>query len=192
MRLIQFETRQGERRVGVVSDNNRIAAVKGVTAMRELGLEAIAAGRTLEQQVLHLGCGDSFDYAELLASHRVLAPLDHEDSAHVLVTGTGLTHLGSAATRDKMHQKAQQQDEAQMTDSMRMFQWGVEGGKPEEGKGGAQPEWFYKGDGSIVVRPGTALQVPDFAEDAGEEPEIAGLYLIGPDGRPWATSFPIT
>lgn len=188
MRLIQFESTQGERRVGMVRENDLIAAVNGVATMHELAQRAIDGGRALAAQVDHEGTGELLDYAELLADRRVLAPLDHEDPAHLLVSGTGLTHLGSAATRDKMHQKAQQ-DEAQMTDSMRIFKWGVEGGKPQPGQAGVQPEWFYKGDGSTVVRPGTPFPVPEFAEDAGEEPEIAGLYLIGADGTPFRLGF---
>ena len=83
----------------------------------------------------------------------MLPPLDHDDPAHCLVSGTGLTHLGSAATRDRMHQQ-NQGDETALTDTMRIFRWGLEGGKPPAGQVGAQPEWFYKGDGGIVVRPG--------------------------------------
>lgn len=188
MRLIQFETKQHERRVGLVGENDSILAIKGVATMRELALMAIAAGRSLAEQVRELGHDDRFDYPELLAERRVLAPLDHEDPAHLLVSGTGLTHLGSAATRDKMHQRAKE-DEDRMTDSMRIFKWGVEGGRPAPGTAGAQPEWFYKGDGRIVVRPGEAFPVPGFAEDAGEEPEIAGLYVIGPSGKPCRLGF---
>ena len=40
-----------------------------------------------------------------------------------------------------------------MTDSMRMFQWGVEGGRPAEGEIGIAPEWFYKGNGSMLRAP---------------------------------------
>jgi hypothetical protein len=70
------------------------------------------------------------------------------------------------------------------TDSMRMFLEGVERGKPADGETGCQPEWFYKGDGSQLVPPGQPLTMPAFARDAGEEPELAGIYLIGPDGVP--------
>jgi hypothetical protein len=66
---------------------------------------------------------------------------------------------------------------------------GLEGGKPEAGVVGAQPEWFYKGDGSILVAPGAALTRPGFAADGGEEPEIAGLYLIDADGTPVRLGF---
>ena len=91
-----------------------------------------------------------------------------------------------------MHQNLQQQAQAgTLTDSMRMFQWGVEGGIPAAGEAGAQPEWFYKGDGGIVVAPGAPLPSPDFALDGGEEPELVGLYVIGPDGTPHRLGFAI-
>jgi hypothetical protein len=76
-----------------------------------------------------------------------------------------------------------------MTDSMRMFQLGLEGGKVSPGEVGAQPEWFYKGDGSSLVPSGTPLTMPCFALDGGEEPEIAGVYLILPDGQPLRVGF---
>jgi len=72
-----------------------------------------------------------------------------------------------------------------LTDSMKMFRMGLEGGRPQPGQVGAQPEWFYKGNGHVATAPGSALIAPGFAEDGGEEPEIAGLYLIGPDGTPF-------
>jgi hypothetical protein len=86
-----------------------------------------------------------------------------------------------------MHKAAQAGE--QLTDSMRMFLMGVEGGKPTEGVVGAQPEWFYKGDGSHVVGPGAPLTSPAFAQDGGEEPEIAGVYIIGADGTPHRLGF---
>jgi len=45
-----------------------------------------------------------------------------------------------------------------------------------------QPEWFYKGDGSQLVAPGQPIASPAFALDGGEEPEVAGIYLIDRDG----------
>jgi len=52
-----------------------------------------------------------------------------------------------------------------------------------------QPEWFYKGDGSILVGPGQPLVSPGFALDAGEEPEIAGVYIIDAAGQPRRLGF---
>ena len=108
----------------------------------------------------------------------------NQDPAHCLISGTGLTHLGSAAARDKMHQQNGQADDT-LTDTMQIFRWGMLGGRPQPGTPGAQPEWFYKGDGGIVVRPGEDFPVPDFAE----EPELAGLYVIGEDGAPYRLGY---
>ncbi|MCK9801630.1 FAH family protein [Pseudomonas chlororaphis] len=188
MNMIQFENTQGHRQVGLI-DGESIRPVNAVRTMRELALQAIRNGRDLAAEVAALGTQDHTEsYPLALAEGRVLPPLDHEDPAHCLISGTGLTHLGSASTRDKMHQQKTDAPAAS-TDTARMFQWGIEGGRPAPGVVGTQPEWFYKGDGSIVVRPGQALQSPDFAEDAGEEPELTGLYVIGDDGQPYRIGF---
>lgn len=189
MRLIQFENEQGQRQVGVVGEA-RVSVVRGVATTRELALQAIGNGHGLIAEIERLGVEPGPVYAELIEQRRVLAPLDHADPAHCLVSGTGLTHLGSASTRDKMHQQVEaQQAEGKLTDTMQMFQWGMAGGRPAAGSEGAQPEWFYKGDGSIVVRPGADFPVPDFAEDFGEEPELTGLYVIADDGQPYRIGF---
>ena len=187
MRLIQFESAEGQRQVGVV-EADCIHTLCGVATTRELALAAIRAGHSLQDEVSKHTTEPGPSYRELLDSRRVLPPLDHTDPAHCLITGTGLTHLGSASTRDKMHQQ-KTQDDANLTDSMRMFRWGIEGGKPAPGQVGAQPEWFYKGDGDIVVRPEGDFPLPSFAEDGGEEPELVGLYLIGDDGQPYRLGY---
>lgn len=187
MRLIQFEDTNGQRQVGLV-DGALVRVLRDTRSTRELALAAIRAHHGLAQEVALRGTDAGSEYATLLHEGRVLPPLDHEDPAHCLISGTGLTHLGSAAARDKMHQH-DGEVEAGMTDTMRMFKWGLENGKPPAGEAGAQPEWFYKGDGSIVVRPGGDFPVPPFAEDAGEEPELTGLYVIGDDGRPYRLGY---
>lgn len=189
MRLIQFENAQGQRQVGIV-DGDRVQVVRDSRSTRELALAAIRRQHSLRDEIGRRGSEPGPDYAALLRNGQVLPPLDHEDPAHCLISGTGLTHLGSASTRDKMHQQPNQAEtEAGMTDTMRIFKWGLEGGKPAAGQVGAQPEWFYKGDGSIVVRPGADFPVPPFAEDAGEEPELTGLYVIGDDGQPYRLGY---
>ena len=66
---------------------------------------------------------------------------------------------------------------------------GERSGKPDMGTVGVQPEWFYKGDGSILVASGAPLMMPGFAEDGSEEPEIAGVYLNDAHGRPHRLGF---
>ncbi|MDH5832525.1 AraD1 family protein [Luteimonas kalidii] len=193
MRLIQLKDDAGQVRVGVVdAEGQSVRVLEGHASMYALASAAIATGTSLAEAAAEVPGGAHLAYAALLRDGRVLSPLHHPDPAHCHVSGTGLTHLGSAAARDAMHQKLQQQaQEGTLTDSMRMFQWGVEGGMPAAGSAGAQPEWFHKGDGSHVVAPGAPLESPDFALDGGEEPELVGLYLIGPDGTPHRLGFAI-
>lgn len=172
--LVQFD--DGARGVAAIRDGDAFR-IKGVTSTLELAQDALAAGSTLVQQAAER-LGEPID----LAAVHLLCPIDHPDDAHLLVSGTGLTHLGSAEGRDAMHRAAR--DNPDPTDSMKMFMMGVEGGKPAGDAVGVQPEWFYKGDGSILAAPGEALDMPAFALDGGEEPEIAGIYLIAPDGTP--------
>jgi len=156
--------------------------VPGVDSVRALAMRAIESGHGIADEVAALGQGEAVDVAALLEAGAIGSPIDHDDAAHVILTGTGLTHLGSAEGRDKMHRAAA--EAATQTDSMRMFLEGVEGGKPAAGAVGQQPEWFFKGDGTQLVAPGGDFTMPHFAQDGGEEPELAGIYLIGPDGTP--------
>jgi len=188
MRLVQFWAEDGRRTVAALDDQAHGRVIRGVVSSYELANRAIAEKLSLKALVDRLGLGESIDIRAALAQGRVLAPLDHPgDPAHLIVTGTGLTHLGSAEGRDSMHKDLS--DAAKLTDSMKMFKLGLEGGKPAAGREGVQPEWFYKGDGASVVPPENAFTSPAFAQDGGEEPEIVGLYVIGPDGTPHRLGF---
>lgn len=182
LRLLQHRAPDGTRSV-IAAQGDRAAFVPGVDSVRALAARAIADGTSLADAVAACGEGATVDLAAEFEAGHLIAPIDHEDPAHVVMTGTGLTHLGSAEGRDKMHREAAAVEK--QTDSMRMFLEGVEGGKPAAGQVGQQPEWFYKGDGSQLVAPGAPLSMPAFAQDGGEEPELAGIYLIGPDGTPF-------
>ena len=181
LRLIQHRASDGTRAV-IALDGIAARFVVGVSSTRELAHRAIEAGVGLADVISRCGFGAEVDPAAELSAGAIIAPIDQDDPAHLMMSGTGLTHLGSADARDRMHRLA---DHEKQTDSMRIFLEGVEGGKPPEGKLGCQPEWFYKGDGSQVVGPGEPLVMPHFAQDGGEEPELAAIYLIGPDGVPF-------
>ncbi|MFC3580995.1 AraD1 family protein [Sphingomonas hylomeconis] len=182
LRLLQHRAGDGTRSV-IAATSAGAAFVPGIDSVRTLASKAIAASTDLATTIAACGVGASVDIAAELAAGRLLAPIDHADPAHLIMSGTGLTHLGSAEGRDKMHRDAAASDT--QTDSMRMFLEGVEGGKPAAGAIGQQPEWFFKGDGSGLVGPGEPLVSPAFAQDGSEEPELAGIYLIGPDGTPF-------
>lgn len=182
MRLVQFLTEANEPRVAMVSaDGAKLQVLNNAPSVRELALDAHYVKRSLADLANQRVGAEVVNYAEVIAANRLLLPLSHPDPAHVYVTGTGLDHLGSAQTRDSMHVRLAGATE-DLTDSMKMFKLGLEGGKPAPDKIGVQPEWFYKGDGSWLVPPGHALELPDYAYDGGEEPELVGLYVIGDDG----------
>lgn len=186
LRLLQHRASDGTRSV-ILADGDATHVLSGVERTTDLARRAISAGTTLAEEAKACSAGVPVDLATEFAAGRLLAPIDHEDPAHLALTGTGLTHLGSAEGRDRMHREAAAA--AHQTDSMRMFLEGLEGGKPGDGSVGQQPEWFYKGDGSQLVGPGEPLEMPNFAQDGGEEPELAGIYLIGPDGTPFRLGF---
>jgi len=189
MLLVQFTTDGGSRRVASLH-GDVLRVLDGVSTTYELAQRAIGHRKGLAE-VAQAAIGTTSESYEAVArAGRILPPLDHADPAHCYVTGTGLTHLGSADARDAMHRKIGGDMET-LSDSMKMFRLGVEGGKPAEGQRGVQPEWFYKGDGSIVASSGQALAMPEFSLDGGEEPEIAGLYVIGQDGQPHRLGFAI-
>jgi hypothetical protein len=184
VRLVQLESAGGERCVALVEEP-RLRVLVGYALVYELAMAAIARGVSLTSLVESCATEPVLDYEAVYAGRdrwKLRVPLDHpSEPARCMVSGTGLTHLGSAKNRQKMHSVG----DAEFTDSMRMFQSGVEGGRPAAGKIGVSPEWFYKGSGAILKAPGEPLMIPSYALDGGEEAEIAGLYVIGPDGQPW-------
>ena len=180
--LVQFR-HNGKRGVALLTQDGSARAVLGADSVLGLAERALDLGRNLAETIDSQGLGDTVDLSDVT----LLAPIDHPDPAHLVVTGTGLTHLGSAEGRDKMHRSAVENPAP--TDSMKMFLMGVEGGKPAADAVGVQPEWFYKGDGTTLVGTGMPLTSPAFALDAGEEPEIAGIYLIDRSGNPVRLGF---
>ncbi len=193
MRLIQIRHVHGGRRTGVVNDG-AIELLRGgesIYAFAQMALggrssfravvEGAVTQETLDYDAVYLGASD----------WRILPAMDHPaEAARCLVSGTGLTHMASAKNRDAMHAKSMEQTAAQVektaaqTDSMRMYRLGVEGGRPAAGEIGAAPEWFYKGSGMVLRAHGEPLDIPPHAEDGGEEPEIAGVYVIDSTGAP--------
>jgi hypothetical protein len=176
--------------VAVRDEGQPARAVRGAVSVYDLALEAANSGRMLADVVVTRGVAGIVDLQAASAEGRFLPPITHPDPAHLHLTGTGLTHLGSAATRDAMHASTSV-DETVMTDSMKMFRMGLEGGKPAGGEAGVQPEWFYKGNGFQAVPPGGDLVSPSFALDGGEEPEMAGIYVIAGSGQPFRVGFAV-
>lgn len=188
MLMSQIISADGKSRVAV-REGETTRLVNDAKSIYALALEAVRAGTTLATVVADRGLGEAVDLDAAARAGQLLSPVRHPDPAHLHLTGTGLTHLGSAAARDSMHKKLNSEGEEALTDSMKMFRMGLEGGRPARGQAGVQPEWFYKGNGNMVIDPGKALVSPYFALDSGEEPEIAGIYLVGDDGTPYRIGF---
>jgi hypothetical protein len=182
IRLVQIQ-KGAVRRVGVVVEP-QIRLLERFDTVYSLAWAAITDGTTLSGLIEKHATNERLDYDPIYngeSDWRLLTPMDHpEEPARCLVSGTGLTHFGSARSRDAMHQNKAEET----TDSMRMFRWGVDKGRPERGQIGVAPEWFFKGVGTITRACGEPLMVPSFAGDGGEEAELAGIYLVGPDGMP--------
>ena len=187
MHLVQIQNATG-RRVAVVREPHLIV-LREVDSVCALAEKALSEGRRLSELATWLMTDVALGYDAIYdgkSDWKLLPPIDCPGNPHrVHISGTGLTHLGSARDRQAMHVAPTAQEQAQMTDSMRMFEWGRQQGRPAAGEIGIAPEWFYKGDGSILQAPFGSLPIPGFAEDGGEEAEIAAVYVVAADGTPW-------
>jgi hypothetical protein len=176
------------RRVAVVEEP-RLRCLTEVESVYELTKRCLGRGGGLSELALALAQGETLDYDAIYAGAsewRLPAPIDVPgEPSRLTVAGTGLTHRGSAKERQAMHTAENQNVAERVTDSMTMFQWGVEGGRPAPGEIGIAPEWFYKGTGGILRGPFDPLTVPAHAEDGGEEAELAGIYIVGEDCTPY-------
>ena len=181
-RLVQIQN--GSTRGVALVEEPRLRLLAGTPSIYELAQLADASGTSLLKLIHERVIAQELDYDTIYngkSDWKLRPPIHHPtEPSRCLVTGTGLTHLGGAKNRQAMHSAS----EAEMNDSLKIFKWGVEGGKPAPGRIGVAPEWFYKGNGSILRAPNEPIEVPPYAEDGGEEAEIAGIYFIGADGKP--------
>lgn len=183
MRLVQLKQAK-QRRVALIEEQH-LRLLSNADSIYALANYALENGQSFSDLVHRSLSSETLDYDSVynsLSPWSLLPPVDHpRENARCVVSGTGLTHLGSALHRNAMHHL--KPDE--LTDSMKIFQWGLTSGKPAAGRIGVAPEWFYKGTGSILRAHGEPLIVPSYAKDGGEEAEIAACYLIGPGGQPY-------
>lgn len=192
MRLIQLKHPVQGRRIAVVEESQLTLVNANVSTCYDLYSTIISKGLNPDEYIRQLISGDRMDYDAVYRGNspwKILPAFDHPVSPHhCMLSGTGLTHRASADNRQRMHQKMKGDE---ITDSMKIYLWGEEGGKPGKGTIGVQPEWFYKGNGLSLKACSESLQVPAYADDGGEEPEIAGIYLISEKGVPFRVGFAI-
>lgn len=186
MRLVQLKHESKGRRVARVQQKSLILLDERYTSLYDLVWSALLEKRSLASLAEQHKTGVRLFYEAVYTGRdpwKILPSFDHpHDPMHCLVSGTGLTHRTSAENRASMHEKLEAG--TAVSDSMKMYLWGEEGGKPARGKAGVQPEWFYKGNGSILRGHMDALEIPAYALDGGEEPEIAGVYVVDSRGLP--------
>lgn len=174
-------------RVALVEEP-RLRLLSGSSSVYELVQFAEETGASLESVVRERASAEQLDYEAVYCGDsdwRLLLPIHHPvEPARCQVSGTGLTHLGSAQNRQAMHSGSGIANPAELNDSMKMFRWGMDAGKPAPGAIGIAPEWFYKGNGTILRAHNEVLEVPPYADDGGEEAEVAGIYFIDRSGLP--------
>jgi hypothetical protein len=185
--LVQLQHSSG-RHIALVNEPD-LLLINNFNSVYELVLKAIDTQTPVKDLINSNVSGTKLNYDEIYkgkSEWKLLPAFDHpENPLHCMISGTGLTHKNSALNRQMMHQAV----EDKPTDSMQMYQWGLEGGSPAPGEIGIQPEWFYKGNGTALKAHGEALEIPAYANDGGEEPEIAGIYVVAKDGNPYRVGF---
>src|SRR3954470_8693691 len=160
MRLVQLNHLTEGRWVAVV-DEPYLRVLEQHRTVYELARAAIEAGRGLADLVAEarvpgvLGYDAGYEgtargprvreyapFSEGPSHWRLLPPFDHPDEpSRCLVTGTGLTHKASAEQRQAMHVSTSGahapgspgKESSPVTDSMKMYQIGLEGGRPAPG-----------------------------------------------------------
>ena len=184
MRIIQFFDLRGQRRVALV-EGDYLRLLDGIRTVYEIAQRAIRRQQPLDEAVRQTIGQETESYERVREDGRLLLPFDHPDPYRFWATGTGLTHLGSATSRNAMHTAG----ESALTDSMKLFRDGLARGRMVDDQPGSLPEWFFKGNGLSAVPPGGALPLPGYALDGGEEAEIVGLYLNDDAGQPYRVGF---
>ena len=188
IRLVQLYHPSSGRQVALVQEPSLIL-LSNTNSVYQLALDAIDKQSNLQSIIQDRLSEIKIDYNSVYEGQsewKLLPSFDHPENLFAcLVSGTGLTHKNSALNRQMMHTSA----ENKPTDSLQMYQWGVDGGTPAKGKIGIQPEWFYKGNGSDLRAHGEPLHVPAYGNDGGEEPELAGIYIIDKTGTPYRIGF---
>jgi hypothetical protein len=189
MRIVQLINQSANRRIALVQEPV-LTLIGDFDSTYALARAALERGSSLQALIQENLTGKHLTYDAVYggtSEWRLLPAIDHPlDPRLCMVSGTGLTHKASAENRQKMHDA---QTSSELTDSMKMYQWGVEGGKPESGRVGVQPEWFYKGNGSVLKAHNEELTIPAFGHDGGEEPELAGIYINDREGTPHRIGF---
>jgi hypothetical protein len=104
IRIVQFQ-QNNRLKVAVADDAENLQVLAFEGGSYDLALRAVEERRSLREFIDSLRRGELVSYRKIIQENGLMLPVTHPDPAHCFVTGTGLTHLGSADTRDAMHAK---------------------------------------------------------------------------------------
>ena len=94
------------RRVAIVEEPH-LHCLVGVQSVYELARQCLSQGRQVSDYAIAIASGEVLDYNAIYSGTsewHLLAPIDVPGaSSRVMISGTGLTHLGSAKERQAMH-----------------------------------------------------------------------------------------
>jgi hypothetical protein len=187
MRLVQLLSPFKQRKIALVKEGQLLLSPIFST-IYDMVFEAINGSKSFLKLTEESFSSEKLDYQKVWEGKtewQWLPCFDHpNDLNSCMVSGTGLTHKASAKNRNKMHDAS-----ATLTDSMKIYLMGAENGKPSNEEIGVQPEWFYKGNGTVLKGHLANLDIPSYALDGGEEPEVAGIYVINKAGVPIRVGF---
>ena len=105
LRIVQLSHPVHGRRVAVVSEPD-LRLLQNCSTVFELARLAIQSNEPLSNHIEQLDSGDRLEYDDVYngrSDWQLLSPIDHPEPSRCFVTGTGLTHKGSADNRQSMH-----------------------------------------------------------------------------------------
>nr|WP_317055201.1 hypothetical protein [Roseovarius sp. W115]MDV2928773.1 hypothetical protein [Roseovarius sp. W115] len=131
MRLSQLLNAQGQKIVCATDDTGTSRKLADVAGIRELAMQALQTQTKLTDLALACATEEVVDLVAALDEGRVLTPIDHPDPAHLLVSGSGLSHKAWVATEPDHGP-----DEDAWPDHFKTLMLGQRGGKPAPGEWG--------------------------------------------------------
>ena len=197
MRLVQLAGPDG-RRVALVEEP-RLRLLEGCRSVYDLASECLKEGVSLPRGHRTArgptNSSTTTPFMRAQSDWRICPSADvPSEPARCLVSGTGLTHKASAKNRDAMHAAAQA-----VTDSTRMYQSGVEGGKPAPGRSGSRARVVLQGMRHGAAGAQRAADCSGIrggrrrgAGSSGRVPDRCARARRGGSDSRWAMSFPIT
>ena len=104
-RLVQIQN--GSTRGVALVEEPRLRLLEGVKSVFQLAREAVDSTISLTELIRKKATGEFLEYDAIYhgeSEWKLRSPIDHPiEPARCLVSGTGLTHLGSAKNRQQMH-----------------------------------------------------------------------------------------